>query len=126
MAQTSTEFPAFTSCNSPSPSATDVAVFERKQPLQYEQVTSGAKTQDRARNAYKPHQNPKTNDLKLRIQPRQVQGSSLTCRTVAQVNSCENMQLGRYNTNTQHKKQNKAKRTSMKRKQTISVIFKQI
>ena len=125
MAQMSTEFPVFTSCNSPSPSATDVAVFERKQLLQYEQGTSGAKTQDRARNACKPHQNPKANDYELRIQPRQEQGSLLTCRTVAQVNSCENMQLGRHNTHIQHTKQNKAKRTSMKKKQTMSVIFKQ-
>ena len=35
MAQTTMEFPVIISCNSPSPSATDVAVFERKQPLQY-------------------------------------------------------------------------------------------
>ena len=62
MAQMTMVFPDITSRNSPSPSATDVAVFEHKQPLQYEQVTSGAKTQDRARNAHKTHQNPKTND----------------------------------------------------------------
>ena len=62
MAQTTMEFPVIMSCNSPSPSATDVAVFERKQPSQYKQVTAGAKTQDRARDAHKPHQNPKTND----------------------------------------------------------------
>ena len=62
MAQMSTEFLVFTSWNSPSPSATDVAVFECKQPLQYEQGTSGAKTQDRARDAHKAYQNPKTND----------------------------------------------------------------
>ena len=62
MAQMTTKLPVITSFNSPSPSATDVAVFERKQPLQYEQGTSGAKTQDRARDAHKPHQNPKTND----------------------------------------------------------------
>ena len=62
MAQTTTEFPVIMSCNSPSPSATDVAVFECKHPLQYEQVTSGTKTKDRARNAHKPHQNPNTND----------------------------------------------------------------
>ena len=62
MVQMTMEFLVITSCNSPSPSATDVAVFERKHPSQYEQVTAGAKTQDRARNAHKPHQNPKTND----------------------------------------------------------------
>ena len=48
------KFLVITSRNSPSPSATDIAVFERKQPSQYEQVTAGTKTQDRTRDAHKP------------------------------------------------------------------------